>query len=93
VSFRKSPPERDTHSAQAVLSGAVAMTFLCNIDDSMYKSMQARAISFYRPISFSLPQPLPFSMASCPKLCVAYLPLSKFSPLSSPVYHPLFFPA
>ena len=29
--------------AQAVLSGAVAMTFLCNIDDTIFKSMQARA--------------------------------------------------
>jgi hypothetical protein len=26
---------------QAVLSGAIAMTFLCNIDDTLFKSMQA----------------------------------------------------
>jgi hypothetical protein len=40
----KVPNRGDKQSAQAVLSGAVAMTFLCNIDDTIYKSMQARVL-------------------------------------------------
>ncbi len=39
---------RASWRVQAVLSGAVAMTFLLNIDDTIFKSMQARQALYER---------------------------------------------